>query len=234
MKKITTVLVCTIILLSSCLKKQFIEDIQDNPQKKPIEEYFDFKTTTEIYNNKNRIKRIEDHFKAVHVGADIQSGFGLIFNGAVTAIAEEASKYFAKEENNQYMMIEDVLGSIESETSIVRTFGATGISMTGYDTTVNPFIVPHYVKGEKNRKEVHLPKSQASPWANKDLIGTAQDAYYLDVVGKYPFAIKLVDVIGWKVVTDTKRIGSNGEYPTYNGWVDSRGASNRDWYIRKE
>lgn len=186
------------------------------------------------YNNFNKLKRIEDTFKAVHSGAMMKNGFGLIFEGTVAKIEEEESAYFDREEDSQFILFEEVKADMNQTRSVVRTFGEDGVDYLTYNKEIRPFIVPKYNQGEKNRTEVHLPKKEPSAWINPQLLGSENDAYYVDVEGKYPFAIELVDVINWAVVTESTRIGSEGEYPLFNKWVESFGANHTDWYLYKK
>lgn len=91
----------------------------------------------------------------------------------------------------------------------------------------NPYIIVNYVKGERLRKEVHLPKTKATSMADQTLIGTKDEAYYLDRSGAYPFAID-IPVWNFKPVTETKHIDE--EYPRFKKWADSKGVSDEDWY----
>ena len=185
------------------------------------------------YNQNNMIKRIEDHFKIAHSGATLANGFGIVYNGSMGSIEEGESNYYLKEESNQFMITESVKTYVGSTYKIVRTYGEQGVSKSSYDTGFNPFIVPSYIAGEKNRKEVHLPKYTASSWADKSLSGTGNDAYYMDVNGDYPFAIELSGVTGWTPVTEASKIGSADEYPDFRNWADSKGTTHKDWYLYK-
>ncbi|MFA6871633.1 MAG: DUF4842 domain-containing protein, partial [Bacteroidaceae bacterium] len=72
-----------------------------------------------------------------------------------------------------------------------------------------------------------------SPWANSRLLGTKDDAYYINKGGDYPFAIDLYNVTNFEVVSETRQIGSENEYPYFTNWVESKGATNTDWYQYK-
>ena len=66
------------------------------------------------------------------------------------------------------------------------------------------------------------------------LVGTGKDLFYVDKEeGIYPFAFELFDIKNWEVVTEKSKIGSEGEYPKYNGWAESKGATNKDWYLHR-
>ena len=189
-------------------------------------------TQTITFNQFNKIKKIEDKFKAVHSGASLADGFGFMFNGEVKEIGSE-SVYFDKEEHNQFIVFDCFKNDIGKEGVVIRTFGEEGANKLSYNTSINAFVLPKYIQGAKNRAEVHLPKSAPSPWADQELLGQGRDAYFMDIDGKYPFAIELVDVLNWEVVSERSRIGSEGEYPKFNNWVESRGSENTDWYLHK-
>ena len=187
-------------------------------------------TQSITFNQYNKIKNIVDHFKAVNCGANILDGFGIMFNDEVGTL--EAVDYYDQEDINQFSLFGDIRTDVGKQSTITRTF-EEGVKMFAYNYSIDPFIVPNYVRGERNRAEVHLPKNEATPWINTNLIGQGRDAYYLDVEGKYPFAIELVEVVDWEVVTEKSKIGSENEYPQFIPWVESKGKTNQDWYLYK-
>ena len=64
-------------------------------------------------------------------------------------------------------------------------------------------------------------------------MGKGEDLFYVDYNGLYPFAFELFDIKNWEVVTEQVRIGSEGEYPRYIDWVESKGTKHQDWYLNK-
>ena len=186
------------------------------------------------FNQNNRIKRIETKVKATHNGAKIPNAFGYVINGVVGDVVAEESTFFTREESNQFIFFADTDTALGETFTLVRTFGDEGIDKLTYDDTYNPFVVADYKPGEKNRTEVHLPKHQPTSWINQNLIGEGNDMYFVDVDGLYPFAIELFDVKDWEVVTEMKPIGSEGEYPYFINWVESKGETNTDWYLKKK
>jgi hypothetical protein len=187
------------------------------------------------FNSENVIKKIVDSFTLVHSGAEFTDAFGYIITGTVGTIDEQNSNYAVKEEANQFIFCENCKVSVGNTYKITRTFNSNnGPSVNDFTKGYNPFIVPNYVRGEKNRKEVHLPKTTASSWANMSLNNTQDDAFFINKSGKYPFAIDLVNVRNFKVVTESVSIGSTREYPDFNKWADKDGKEFTDWYTRKE
>ena len=185
-------------------------------------------------NQDNKIKKIVTTVKAVHNGATLTNAFGLVFNGAVGTIKEDESNYFTKEETNQFILFDNILKDVGGTFTIVRTFGEEGIDKLTYVDTFNPFIAISYKQGEKGRKEVHLPTYPPTSWMDQSLVGTGKDLFYVDKEeGIYPFAFELFDIKNWEVVTEKSKIGSEGEYPKYNGWAESKGATNKDWYLHR-
>lgn len=81
----------------------------------------------------------------------------------------------------------------------------------------NPYIIVKYSQGEQNRTEVHLPKHKATAYANQSLIGSNDDAYYIDRKGAYPFAID-IPMLGFTPVTERNRIDS--QYPGFATWAN--------------
>ena len=129
-------------------------------------------------------------------------------------------------------MFEDAKTVIGQIFTVVREFAEGSYPDNRiYKRNYNPFIVPQYAAGEKGRVEIHLPKYLTTSWASEESGG--ENAYYVNADGKYPFAIDLVGVSNFEQVTETKTIGSAGEYPYFKDWVESFGANKTDWYIHK-
>lgn len=97
---------------------------------------------------------------------------------------------------------------------------------------LNPFIISKYVAGDKNRDEVHLPKYKPTEFANTDKIGAADDAYYINKDGKYPFAIMIPGIKNgaWSFIPAEETVSIDLEYPDFTKWVESGGTTNGDWY----
>lgn len=98
--------------------------------------------------------------------------------------------------------------------------------------SLNPFIISKYVAGDKNRDEVHLPKYKPTTFANTDKIGSADDAYYINKDGKYPFAIMIPGLKNgaWIFTPAEETVSIDIEYPDFAKWVESEGKTNGDWY----
>ena len=128
-------------------------------------------------------------------------------------------------ETSSIIVTPNAKGSIGKTYTITREFNASfkKDDLKGY----NPYIIVKYAEGQKDRTEVHLPKSKATSLANQSLIGTNQDAYYIDREGEYPFAID-IPVLGFKPVTESHRIDS--EYLDFSKWAESKGTKYTDWY----
>lgn len=178
-----------------------------------------------FFNNLNMVTKIEDTFKPVYDGATYTNAFAYQTDkeqlGKVTlpegAIMEEETSSIIVYPNNK--------ASMGKTYTIMREFASPfdKQNMKAY----NPYIIVNYVKGERQRKEVHLPKTKATSMADQTLIGTKDEAYYLDRSGAYPFAID-IPVWNFKPVTETKHIDE--EYPRFKKWADSKGVSDEDWY----
>ena len=93
----------------------------------------------------------------------------------------------------------------------------------------NPYIIVKYAAGQQNRTEVHLPKYSPTSYADKSLIGSSKDVYYIDRDGAYPFAID-IPMLNFIPVTETHNIDT--EYPYFKNWADSWGSKSTDWYKR--
>ncbi len=191
---------------------------------------------TVTHNSNGYIAKIEDAFKVVNLqgSADYIDAFGFtVAANTVGAVAGAA----VIEEGNQFIMLTDAQASIGETYTLTRTFKDGELAHKGFDDEFNPFIVINYVAGSKGRKEVHLPKMAATNWADLSQQGQADDAYYVNKNGKYPFAISLAGVTGWEPVTEPVTIGCEGEYPMYDNWVEAgcpTSGQYADWYRNKK
>lgn len=188
------------------------------------------------FNNFDEIKKIEDNYKVVHCGAEYTDAFGCIINNNIGEIDESHSFYACKETNNQFIFFEDAKKAYsENKTyTLTRTFNASNCpKKSNFIANYNPFIVSNYIKGQKNRTEVHLPKHNASEWINHQLIGSGDDLFYIYRTGKYPFAIDLFNVTHFNVSHERKAIDTENEYPYFKNWVNSNGKEHKDWYLHK-
>lgn len=100
----------------------------------------------------------------------------------------------------------------------------------------NPFIViGNAGLQQANRTECHLVNYKPTEKANMDLLGTVDDysnankgIYYISNIN-FPFAISLPNVEGFVGAKETSRIDEL--YPDFNKWVESKGTTNKDWYL---
>lgn len=190
--------------------------------------------STKLVVNETNIKQIIDTYKVVNkTGAATKSNaFGFVINDSFGGTIASDSPEFTKEEDNQYILFNNAKNCIGKTFTVTRTFSEGSYPQTSsYTKNYNPFIVPDYVAGAKNRIEVHLPKASATSWASSNNGG--DNAYYVNKDGKYPFAIDLAGVSNFNQVTESKSIGSTGEYPLFIDWVNAKGADYKDWYLYK-
>ncbi len=192
------------------------------------------------FNTKNQITKIVDKFIPVHNGAIYKNAFGYQIP---EALASKQTTFLngTKEEAGQnlptFLVFTDIKSAVEAGIgySVTREF----TSPLSYETNdaasimknYNPFILPNYQEESRNRTEVHLPKKTATAFANPELSGTKNDAYFLDKEGAYPFAIQL-PITNFHVVTE--RVSIDKEYPKFKTWADSKGSQDTDWYLHYE
>lgn len=193
--------------------------------------------TDVTFNQKNEIKKIVDTFTPVHNGAYFKNAFGYVIKNSayLGSIDRTESDFAALEESNQIILFEDVKQAVDQAKSkkVVRNFSSNFPKKEEYKRDYNPFIAVNYQANVKNRIEVHLPKEQATSWANLKKQNQEDDAYYINKNGKYPFAIQLEGTVNFKPVSETATIGSTDEYPYFNAWVESNGQTNTDWFLHK-
>jgi len=139
-------------------------------------------------------------------------------------IAEDATNSFVIEasaktiaEGTVYQVERDLTGLNLSQTDVANDF--------------NPYIIAQRYTTE-NRVEVHLPLADMTSAANTSLM-TKDNAYYVGADGLYPFAIN-IPITGFVPATETKRIDSEGQYPSFGEWAKSKGEKNKDWYLQNK
>lgn len=189
---------------------------------------------TEVTVNGTNIKQIVDTYKIVNKrGAAIKKdAFGFVINDNFGGTITSSSSEFTKEADGQYILFNDAQEHIGETFTVTRTFNESNYPQNAiYVRNYNPFIVPDYAKGVKNRIEIHLPKAVATTWASSNDGG--ENAYYVNKDGKYPFAIDLSGVTNFEMISEGQKIGSTGEYPFFLNWVESAGKSDTDWYLYK-
>lgn len=189
---------------------------------------------TEVTVNGTNIKQIVDTYKIVNKqGAAIKKdAFGFVINDNFGGTITSSSSEFTKEADGQYILFNDAQEHIGETFTVTRTFNESNYPQNAiYVRNYNPFIVPDYAKGVKNRIEIHLPKAVATTWASSNDGG--ENAYYVNKDGKYPFAIDLSGVTTFDMISEGQKIGSTGEYPFFLNWVESAGKNYTDWYLYK-
>lgn len=184
------------------------------------------------FDSKNRVKKIADTFTPVHDGASYANAFAYQTDpaqtGTVTVLGEGT---VVENETHSVVVFPNARQAVATGKAVTveRTFDEAGSFLKTDLKPVNPYIIVKYAAGERNRVEVHLPKHQGTAWADNTLNYTADDAYYIDKGGKYPFAIEL-PLKGFHAVTERNRIDAETEYPDFKAWVESKGTVNKDWY----
>lgn len=184
------------------------------------------------FNQRNEISKIVDTFKPVNkINSAINSNaFGYVIDGPVGEINVAESNFYQKEEGNQFILFPNarVIAEEGKVFKVTREFKSP-IDKASYRRNNNPFVVVNYKEGMKLRKEVHLPKMKPTSWADTSLVGTGDDAYYIDKEGAFPFAID-IPVVGLEIVTEGESIGQPEEYPYFAEWAKSYGKKHADWY----
>ena len=110
--------------------------------------------------------------------------------------------------------------------TVTREFASGSFNKKDFKS-YNPYIIVKYAEGQRSRTEVHLPKHEATSFADLSLIGSGKDAYYVDKAGAYPFAID-IPIVNFIPVTEKSSIDT--EYPYFKAWADSKGKEYTDWY----
>jgi LruC domain-containing protein len=184
------------------------------------------------FNYKNEVVKITDTFKPVHNGAAFTNGFAYQIDASQMGkiINMPAESTVEKETNSIIVFTDAPAATRDGKTfTIERDLRDLGITNKDDVKAYNPFIF-RAEAGKENRVEVHLPKQAPTSLADKSLNLTADDAYYVNVNGKYAFAIN-IPIHGFTPATEYKHIDAETEYPDFKAWADSKGATNKDWYL---
>lgn len=112
-----------------------------------------------------------------------------------------------------------------------------GVSMKDiFNEFINPYIVNQTTGpawDQQGRIEIHLPNGSHTAVTSKALeVDDPLLSAYVDKSGKYPFAIEIPNIT-FTPCDETKRIGSEGNYPNFTKWTESLGKSYTDWYKNK-
>lgn len=208
------------------------------------------------YNKSNEVVKTEDTFTALWSGASYNNSFSYELNtnrNNVTTTIESDGEAFAKQgldpdlQNkatiNVFFNAKDATAKNTKET----TYNVTNVfnEPVGHEkfgtAPYNPFIsVDKHFKHdqlEDGRIEVHLVEHNPTDKADMTLFNSNHDQsdstnnkYYI-ASGNYPFAINLANATEFATV-ESKAVDAPENYPDYTKWVESNGATNKDWYIK--
>lgn len=160
-----------------------------------------------------------------------------------------------EQETNSIIFTRNAMSDIGETYILVREFdtGKTKLSLEnakldqtkkdadGNDVLLNilnPYIISQYKDGDHARIEIHLPKHEATKYADPEKIATKDDAYYINKDGRHPFAISIPK--GVKSGPEPRYVVSANDegkvigeevYPDFDKWVDSNGTKYQDWYL---
>lgn len=182
------------------------------------------------FNTKNMVIKIVDKFTPKHDGAMYDNAFAYqIDKNQMGKVTLDHGDMTIENETSSIIVFPSIKQAVKGNVgtyTITRTFDNPSFSKE-YLKPYNPFLIVEYAKGAKSRTEVHLPKYKATSLANTALIGSDDDAYYIQRDGAYPFAIDIPQ-LNFIPVTETK--GIDTEYPDFSKWAESKGKKYTDWY----
>lgn len=189
------------------------------------------------FNKQNYVSEITDEFTSVQPNgsASFVDAFAVQYLPSVKGNITLPDGAVWETATNSAIVISDTKTLRGKTFTVKRTFNHSlnsGIKKTVLDEeNYNPFIIAKYneISG-KGRTEIHLPKSQATSYSDTEQIGSADDAYYVNKDNKHPFAIE-IPMLKWVPVTECVTIGD--EYLRFNAWVESKGTTDKDWYLKK-
>lgn len=181
------------------------------------------------FDKKNQVTKIVDTFTPVHDGAVFANAFAYqIDKGQFGKITSSATTegIRTETETSSIIVCPNVKQAARKVYTVTREFASGSFNKKDFKS-YNPYIIVKYVEGQRSRTEVHLPKHEATSFADLSLIGSGKDAYYVDKAGAYPFAID-IPIVNFIPVTEKSSIDT--EYPYFKAWADSKGREYTDWY----
>lgn len=206
--------------------------------------------TSKVYKNivGNTIYKIEEEYTPYHAGGSLTSGFGIQFpklalsdvhlvkiDGGTPSKFMEGNKLEPGQTYPTIILFDNVRSVLNSK--ITMTIELNDVQESAVTPPYNPFIIPESNKSRD--KEVHLVKFQPTDKMNHALLGTGNDGsrpkdglfYVINGLEKqYPFALDLPFISDMPVPTESAHIDVT--YPEFRNWVESKGQTNKDWYLK--
>lgn len=147
-----------------------------------------------------------------------------------------AGAVFEKETNSVFVTTS--ARNLYGQTVTVVRKGFTGVRK---DDILNEFINPYIVNqttgpgwNQNNRVEIHMADGDRAKVTSKALVVDHPFlSIFVDQSGKYPYAISIPNTT-FVPCDELKRIGSEGNYPNFIEWTESKGNKYTDWYKNKQ
>lgn len=184
------------------------------------------------FDKDNRVKKIVHQFKPVYKNAGLVNTFAFqIDPSEPMGWVEVLDGITVEKETNSFLVCQGLDANMGKTFTVTRDFMQGDIPPVRKDEMkkYNPYLIAGY-KGETPRIEVHLPKHNPTSKVNTALIGTGDDAFYVDKKGLYPFAID-IPITGFS--QEAEKTPISDVYPDFGKWVESKGEEATDWYNNK-
>lgn len=191
------------------------------------------------YNIKNEVLSAEDTFTALWSGASYANSF--IYQLNTNRENVECSEVMDQDLPLATIPVFMDMKNATGENTKITTVTVKNKFKTPIDHEVfgvapyNPFISVFKTTGY-DRIEVHMVNYKPTDKAKKSLFHTESDLsdidkgiYYVSD-SKYPFAIHLSDVEEYSTI---EKEAVDKTYPRFASWVESNGAKDKDWYMKK-
>lgn len=186
------------------------------------------------FNQKNYISEIKDEFTPVQPkgSANYVDAFAVQYSPNYRENITIPEGAIDETATSSIILFPDAKTVAGQTFTVTRQFGnslSSGVVKSTLDNeALNPYIISQYVAGQVNRCEIHMPKCASTKFANEELKGTLDDAYYINKDGKHPFAITL-PIWNWKPAAES--VSVSNAFPSFDNWVNSDGKSATDWYL---
>ncbi len=198
----------------------------------------------------NKILKVVDEITTRHSGASYVNGFGYQFHkirpsdvSSVTVATESGlTSAFMKgemlepaQDHPTIILFDNMNEAVKKLASftVTTTFAGDGINEMDVLPPYNPFLIAQTGKGRGT--EIHLTNYPPTSLADRDLLGKGDDLsnaniglYYVSNEN-YPFAICLNSAY-FQYPEEKQNIAV--AYPNFASWLESKGVSNKDWYIK--
>lgn len=182
----------------------------------------------------NEVKKIIDTFTPIQPAgaATYKDAFAVQLDQLDNYVeSTELGEGMTKEDDTHSIIVTDNTNANRGKEFVITRNFKTGVKKVNITEDINPYVIAQYKEGDMMRNEIHIAKHKATERCNPSLINTGDDAFFIDLNGKFPFGISL-PIKDFQPAAESQRIDK--AYPRFTEWVTSKGQNATDWYLIKE